>query len=155
MTSCASVIYTQCKLFIESFAPQPTSPTWLSIICPGCLTLYNASTLPQQTMLQKSNFNKAEQKPNVCTVQHTCDLAMDVSCGIAQALGTPLRVLASFPSLALHSASHKLGRESQQESECLPWDMWFSFSFFFFFFFPVWCELYFVEVDKQGSIAVY
>lgn len=86
MACCTSLIYTQCKLFIKSFPPQLTPPSGLSIICPGCLTPNNASTLLQQTELQKSSFNEAEQRSNVCTLQHVCHLEMDVSCGIPQAL---------------------------------------------------------------------
>lgn len=128
----ASLIYIQCKLFVESFFPPP--PT-LYTICPGYLTVDNGSTLPQHPMVLKSHCNEAEQKVNVFTVQCTCDLAIELSCGVSphRLQPTPPWVPASFPSLPLHPASHNLARESQDEIECIPWDVFFVFLDFFHF----------------------
>lgn len=74
---------------------------------------------------------------------------MDVSCGIPQALEHPESQL---PSLATLSTQHPISweRKAYMKVNAFP-----ETCVFHLVFFPVWCELYFVEADKQGSIAVY
>lgn len=106
MVCYASLIYIQWKLFIESFFIIYLffSPLCgISTVFPGYLTVGNASTPPQHPMILRSDCKEARQRANICTIQNTCDIVMEFSCGVSphRLQPKPLWVLASFRSLLL------------------------------------------------------
>lgn len=125
---------------LSPFLHSPRPLSGLSIICPECLTLGNAPTLPQETVLQTSNFNEAEQRPNFCTVQYTSDLAMDVSCGIPQVLDHTSQ--SQLPSLASLSTQHTISWEGKANMKVNAFSETCVFNFLGVFFqFDVSCIL--------------